>query len=475
MREGGRPGGEQRASVRQCGMSGRGRRISGSFGRVTGCGKFLPAFQDEATPGAALLPSMIRRCLVALVPAVVGLGTLVPAAAQESAQTATAPAAEAAAEAQAPAEAVAEAPAAEAAANSPAETVAEAPAAAFAVGQPVPALPELEYLQGEPLPAALNEPGKVYLIDCWATWCGPCIAAMPHLAQLHRDFSERGLVVLAANVWEQDTSKVPPFLEEQKENMPFAVALTGDESGEFAKQWLEAAGVNGIPSTFIVADGKLVFHGHPSEIDDAMIEAVLAGSFDAEEFAAARAAAEAKENELRTLVMGLVESGNWQGVLDNQGKIAETNPDMARHLGLLARVKLGQFDEIKKEIAALPADSATEMDQGDLYGMVAQQAPASEGLSAFAQEAAPALEALPVTEDPMGKALETMALLRFQALAGQDAATRQPTLDRALGELDAAVTAQRLPQPIADKFKTQLREANQAEAFPPLEEVLRPN
>lgn len=45
--------------------------------------------------------------------------------------------------------------------------------------------------------------GKVILMDFWATWCVPCIAATPMLERLHKKYGSKGLVVIGADTWEQ--------------------------------------------------------------------------------------------------------------------------------------------------------------------------------------------------------------------------------------------------------------------------------
>ena len=59
---------------------------------------------------------------------------------------------------------------------------------------------------------SLLEEGPV-LLDFWATWCKPCIKAMPKLQEIYDQYSERGLTVIGVNEdGPRGQSKVKPFL-----------------------------------------------------------------------------------------------------------------------------------------------------------------------------------------------------------------------------------------------------------------------
>lgn len=136
------------------------------------------------------------------------------------------------------------------------------------------AVAKAEFITGE-APDAWNE-GEVYILECWATWCGPCIAAIPHVDELYDKYHEKGLHVLGMNVWEDGKEKVADFVNEKGDGMSYPVAYVG-KGGAFEKEWLKPAGVTGIPRALVVKDGKLLFGIHPASLKESTIEALLKG------------------------------------------------------------------------------------------------------------------------------------------------------------------------------------------------------
>src|SRR5581483_1624125 len=81
---------------------------------------------------------------------------------------------------------------------------------------------------------------------------------------------------------EPDQSKVAPFVKEMGDKMDYRVALDDAAGGEgkMSKNWMSAAGQEGIPTAFIVnGEGKIAWIGHPMEMDKPL-EQVVAGKYD---------------------------------------------------------------------------------------------------------------------------------------------------------------------------------------------------
>ncbi len=151
-------------------------------------------------------------------------------------------------------------------------------AAGLKVGDPAPATRPETMLQGEAVKDFKK--GEVYVFECWASWCGPCVAAIPHLNDLHKQMGKKGVVITGVNVWEAErdaasAQRAKDFLKAQGGKMSYRVALGGKA---FIKDWLEAAEVNGIPHAFVVAEGKIAWTGHPGQLTAEMLGDILTGT-----------------------------------------------------------------------------------------------------------------------------------------------------------------------------------------------------
>jgi thiol-disulfide isomerase/thioredoxin len=92
--------------------------------------------------------------------------------------------------------------------------------------------------------------GKVVVMDFWATWCGPCLRAMPGLQTLHEKYKDQGVVIFGINCWESGD----PEALMQREGYTYTLLLDGDP---VAAQYM----VSGIPTFYVVSpDGRIAHH-----------------------------------------------------------------------------------------------------------------------------------------------------------------------------------------------------------------------
>jgi len=169
------------------------------------------------------------------------------------------------------------------------------------IGDRAPELAPGKWVQGEPVKEF--EKGKAYIVEFWATWCGPCRVSIPHLNEIHNKYKDKGLIVIGQDCWENDEKLVEPFVTKMGDKMTYRVALDdkgASKVGKMAETWMQAAERNGIPSAFLVdTKGIVAWIGHPMELKDSVIEDVLSGKYDVEKAARDYADSQAKMTRLQ--------------------------------------------------------------------------------------------------------------------------------------------------------------------------------
>lgn len=106
-------------------------------------------------------------------------------------------------------------------------------------------------LEGESISLS-NFKEKVLVLDFWATWCGPCVAELPHLQKLVDSFKSNDNVAFLAISCDFDTSTVKKFMKEKGYTIPVVMNKGIDQAYD----------VHGIPTLFVVDPNGMIRYKH---------------------------------------------------------------------------------------------------------------------------------------------------------------------------------------------------------------------
>ncbi len=154
-------------------------------------------------------------------------------------------------------------------------SVATTASAQVTIGAPAPAI-DLEALENTPVDIGMTAEdvtwdalaGKTVVLEFWATWCGPCIAAIPHLNELADSYAGTDDVVFLS-VTDEPVDHVNEFRTRREMRSWIGHDLDRDTIGAF--------GVRGIPRTFLIHDGRVMADTHPSQLKREHIEIARRG------------------------------------------------------------------------------------------------------------------------------------------------------------------------------------------------------
>lgn len=155
------------------------------------------------------------------------------------------------------------------------------------IGDPARPIDISDWFKGDKI--AKFESGKVYVLEFWATWCGPCLQSMPHLTKMQQDYKDYNVTFISVS--DEDRKTVEEFLSKTDKRSGktwseiIGYTLTTDPDKSVKNDYFSAAGQGGIPCAFIIGkDLKVEWIGnpHPKSGDnfDKALEAVVKDTWD---------------------------------------------------------------------------------------------------------------------------------------------------------------------------------------------------
>ncbi|MBX7246650.1 MAG: redoxin domain-containing protein [Candidatus Sumerlaeaceae bacterium] len=176
------------------------------------------------------------------------------------------------------------------------------------LGTPAKPLDVAEWAKGTTITLSEGLGKNIYVVEFWATWCPPCRTSIPHLTKLQKEFKDKGVVIVGISA--EPAEVVKSFVQKQGDTMDYAVAV--DNGRATNRAYMELFGEEGIPTAFIVnKEGKIVWVGHPMEMDTPL-EEIVTGNYDIARTALIR---------------------NSNALISDYFKLAETSPALAREIG----------------------------------------------------------------------------------------------------------------------------------------------
>jgi thiol-disulfide isomerase/thioredoxin len=232
-----------------------------------------------------------------------------------------------------------------------------------------------EWVKGDPVDVTKADGKNVYVVEFWATWCGPCMYSIPHLTELQEKYKDKNVTFIGVSTdGERTVDEVKPFVKKMGERMNYTVAI--DKDGATARVYMDAFGQGGIPHAFVVNQkGEIIWHDHPmSKYFEEAIEQVVEGKFDlatAQKLLAKREEERRKMERLAAYVgeyFRLVQSaGNEKEATELGQRILEGGRDNAGLMNALAWGILDNEGIVSRDfkLALAAAEAANAATKGE--------------------------------------------------------------------------------------------------------------
>jgi thiol-disulfide isomerase/thioredoxin len=126
---------------------------------------------------------------------------------------------------------------------------------------------ELTLIDGSKLTLPDDLLGKVVVVDFWATWCAPCVQAMPKMKELYEKYNSQGVEFVGISV-DHDRKAVEEFIKTHE--LPWRQAADGPQSPTATRY-----GIRAIPSVWVVGkDGKVISSNAAGSLEEVLRSAL---------------------------------------------------------------------------------------------------------------------------------------------------------------------------------------------------------
>ena len=99
-----------------------------------------------------------------------------------------------------------------------------------------------------------KQPGKVVMLDIWATWCPPCRAEIPYIIKLQKKYGSKRVLIVGVAI-DEDKADVKSFVKQQKVNYTICHDPKGNKIGK-------SYDVQSIPATYIIDKKGVIRYVH---------------------------------------------------------------------------------------------------------------------------------------------------------------------------------------------------------------------
>jgi thiol-disulfide isomerase/thioredoxin len=139
------------------------------------------------------------------------------------------------------------------------------------LGAEAPRLTVTDWLQN--IPADTNLTGKYKVLEFWATWCVPCLKAVPHMNKLQEKMAGENIVFLSVGY--ESAEKVKATLQK----VSFKTIVVSDQTRSIHRGLgIQYKGTTPIPRTVLIDDkNKIVWYGNPKKLTEKMLKRFVKG------------------------------------------------------------------------------------------------------------------------------------------------------------------------------------------------------